>query len=208
MKRKRSVIAIIFAVVWLLGLFPVAYASEESRENLPRVAENGNLRIEILSPTHDGPHAGTDISFRFKVTDLAGKPQDNLQLTFTATRDYSGQVKKEHNSPHDPIVGPFPFVAAGTPGEYIVTANFWHDGHWQLEVGGASLNGQKLRYTQAVGYDLSDGSGFSWDWLIWPGMFLLVLTIVFVISRKKDQFGVPVEELVIEVKEPVTVGGK
>jgi hypothetical protein len=207
MKRKRTIVAVTFALGLLLGLFSVAQASEEDRDNLPRVADNGSLRVEILSPTHDGPNAGTDIIFRFKVTDLTGKPQDNLQLTFTATRDYSGQVKKEHNSPRDPIVGPFPFVATGTPGEYTITANFWHNGHWQIEVGGASLNGQKLRYTQAVAYNLNDGSGFNWDWLIWPGMLLLALAIVFFISRKKDQYGVPVEELV-EVKEPVSVGGK
>lgn len=200
-------VAVIFALGLLLGLFSVALASEEDRDNLPRVADNGSLRIEILSPAHDGQNAGTDIIFRFKVTDLIGKPQDNLQLTFTATRDYSGQVKKEHNSPRDPIVGPFPFVATGTPGEYTIMANFWHNGHWQLEVGGASLNGQKLRYTQAVGYNLNDGSGFNWDWLIWPGMLLLALAIVFILSQKKNQYGVPVEELV-EVKEPVSVGGK
>jgi hypothetical protein len=190
----RVMLAIVLALSLTFALMGAAQAKEEDRENLPRVATSGNIQVEILSPTHDGPHAGSDITFRFKVTDATGKPLDGVKLSFTATRDYSGQVKKEHNSPRDPVVGPYQFTPTGTPGEYTVVANFWHNGHWQISVEGEDLS-SNLRFTQSIASDPNDGTGFSWDWLIWPGMLLIALGIVFFIGTKGDKFAVPEEEV-------------
>lgn len=190
----RVMLAIVLAVALSFAVMGAAQAKEEDRENLPRTATAGNIRVEILSPTHDGPRAGSDITFRFKVTDPSGKPLDGLKLNFTAVRDYSGQVKKEHNSPRDPVVGPYQLTPAGAPGEYTVVANFWHNGHWQLSVGGAELT-SNLRFTQGIGSDPNDGTGFSWDWVIWPSMLLISLGVVFFIGTRGDKFAVPEEEV-------------
>jgi hypothetical protein len=194
MLLRRLGVIVLLALVLITFTVGAAFAKEEDRENLPRVTGDGKVRLEIISPAHDGENAGSDITFLFKATDQNGRPLDNLNLNFTAIRDYSGQVKKEHNGPRDPVVGPLPLQATGNPGEYRVTANFWHNGHWQLRVNGSDLS-KTLFYTQAIGSNPAEGTGFSWDWLIWPGMLLLAIIVVVFIGTRGDKFPVPAEEV-------------
>ncbi|NWJ45911.1 MAG: hypothetical protein HXX08_08535 [Chloroflexi bacterium] len=194
MRKLKKLIPILVLVMLFFSLSGIALAKEEDRENLPRIATIGNTRVEIVLPQHDGTSAGSDITFVFKVTDLAGNPLNNQDLSFMAVRDYSGQVKKEFNGPHDPVIGPDKLQPTGNPGEYKVVANFWHNGHWQLSVSSADFEAP-LRFTQSISSDPADGTGFSWDWLIWPAMLIIATGVVLFIGRKGDKFPVPVEEV-------------
>ncbi len=139
--------------------------------------------------------AGDKTQLRFKITETSGKPASGLNLDLTAIRNYSGQVKKEHNGPRTPDMGPFRLEPAANPGEYQASLTFPQNGHWILKVRGAVLNGESAQFRQPVAVEPNTNSGVNLDWLLWPGLLILVLLIVGFVRNGGERFPVPTGEL-------------
>jgi hypothetical protein len=184
----------LLALVALLSFSGLAAA--EDFIDPPRTQTVGNYTVNFVSPPAGGNYdALKDLTFKFKVIDRQGQPANNLQLNLTATRDYSGQVKKEHNGPRTPNIGPIPLKATGAPGEYQATTQFGVNGHWFIQVDGSGFGQDKVKFRLPVGAPEQTGAGVDLDWLLWVLVAILVTTIVAVIGRKGEIFSVPAEEL-------------
>ncbi len=191
----RFVMIALLAMAAFLGSWTVARADSETIADPPRVQQAGNYTLEYLSAVNTDPKVGDAINFRFRVSDKAGKPIDNLNLTVTAIRNYSGQVKKEHNGPRTPNVGPVDLQPAGKPGEYQTTMSFADNGHWYMKIEGPSLGNASVQFRQPVATQANTEAGINWDWLIWPGIMLLVLGVVAIVRTGGEKFPVPTSEL-------------
>lgn len=200
MREKKSeykwlVLMAALALVATFGSLGIARADSEIIADPPRVQQAANYNIEYLSPGNTGQHVGDNVLFRFRVTDAAGKPVDNLTLDLTAIRNYSGQVKKEHNGPRTPDQGPVLLEAGGKPGEYQTSLKFAENGHWFIKIGGASLNNNTVQFRQPIEAQANTGAGVGLDWLLWAGILVLVGIIVAVVRSGGEKFPVPVAEL-------------
>ncbi len=192
-----------FLKAWLcLGLALaalLAFSSLAAAEDVidpPNSQSAGNYTIDFISPEAAGNHdALKDLTFRFKVIDRQGQPASNLQLNLTAIRDYSGQVKKEHNGPRTPNIGPLRLNASGTPGEYQAVLQFGFNGHWFIQIDGPSLGQDKAKFRLPVGAPEEAGAGIDLDWLLWVGVAFTVIAIVVVVGRKGEIFPIPAAEL-------------
>jgi len=173
----------------------VAQADSEIIADPPRVQQAGGYMIEFVSPGDVGPMVNQDVSFKFRVTDSAGKPVDGLQLNMTAIRNYSGQVKKEHNGPRTPNLGPIVLLPAGPSGEYRANLNFDYNGHWNIKIEGDSLKNVTVLFRQPIAAETNTEAGIGLDWLLWVGIMLLVAAIVVVIRTGGEKFPVPMAEL-------------
>lgn len=191
--RQRGFTALV-ALVALLSFSSIA-AAEDFTDPL-RIQTVGNYTISFVSPEAGGNYdALKDLTFKFKVTDRQGQPASNLQLNLTGTRDYSGQVKKEHNGPRTPNIGPIPLKATGTPGEYQANMQFGVNGHWFIQLSGADFGQDKIKFRLPVGAAEDIGAGIDIDWLLWVLVAVIVIAIVAVVGRKGEVFPVPDKEL-------------
>lgn len=195
---RRMALALV-ALLAAFGSFAVALADSETIADPPRLQQANGYNIEYLAPGDTGQKVGDTVTFRFKVTDAAGKPANGLTLDLTAIRNYSGQVKKEHNGPRTPDMGPVLLEPAGQPGEYTTSLKFDQNGHWNLKIGGASLKDSSVQFRQPIEAESNTGAGINWDWLLWAGILLLVGVIVAVVRSSGEHFPVPTTEL----REPV-----
>lgn len=194
---RRTVVAVLLSLVALLTLSGLARA--EDVIDPPRNQKAGLYNIEFVSPQPgSNQDAEKDTAFSFRVTDAQGKSVDNLQLNVTGIRDYSGQVKKEHNGPRTPNAGPVALRGTGN-GEYGAALRFEFVGHWYIQVDGPSLGQQAVKFRTPIGAAPNKGAGIGLDWLVWAGLVLTVVGIVVVTGRKGHVFPTPHEEL----KEPV-----
>lgn len=173
----------------------VALADSETIADPPRVQNAGGYTITFVSPGDVGPMVNQDVSFKFRVTDVAGKPADGLELNMTAIRNYSGQVKKEHNGPRTPNLGPIVLLPTGQPGEYQASLNFDYNGHWNIKIGGNSLKETSVLFRQPIAAEANSEAGIGWDWLLWVGIMLVVAAIVAIIRTSGEKFPVPMAEL-------------
>lgn len=194
-KQLNRWLALGVALIVVFGSFGLALADSEIVADPPRVQQANGYTIEYLSPGNTGQHVGDKVTFRFRVTDTGGKPVDGLTLDLTAIRNYSGQVKKEHNGPRTPDQGPVLLESAGKPGEYQTTLRFDYNGHWNIKLGGASLNNATVQFRQPIEAQANTEAGVGLDWLIWPGLVLLVIIVVAVIRSGGEKFPVPTNEL-------------
>jgi hypothetical protein len=185
----------------MLSLSGLALAEDTS--DPPRVQQAGGYSIEYLGPPAGKTfQVGTEAVLRFRVSDAKGQPAANLPLNLTAIRDYSGQVTKEHNGPRTPNIGPLPLTQVnGIPGEYQTSLNFSDNGHWAIQIDSSSFSG-KLKFRQPVEAAEDQGAGINFDWLLWPGIFLTVATIVIVVGRRGEVFPTPEDELEPPVPAP------
>ncbi len=203
----RSLLALTLALLVSCAFGTVARAEDSA--DPPRVQSAAGYTIQFISPQAEGNHdAETRLPFRFLVVDSAGKPVSGLNLKLTAVRDYSGQVKKEHNGPRTPNIGPLPLIATGQPGEYGTEVQFGVDGHWYIQLDGPSLNSQALKYRVNIGAAEGKGAGVNWDWLLWVGILAAVGTIVVLVGRKGEVFPTPVAELEPPVPAPTETTGQ
>lgn len=163
----------------------------------PRSQKVGNYTVEFITPQPNSNHdAENDILFQFRVLDATGKPAQGLNLQATAIRDYSGQVKKEHNGPRTPNIGPLALKETATPGIYQTTIRFGFVGHWYVQVDGVSFPEKTFaKFRTPVGAPEGKGQGIGLDWLTWLGVLLTVIGIVVFIGRKGATFAAPPEEL-------------
>lgn len=194
---------LVLALVAFLFLARPALADSESVEDPPRVQQANGYKIEYLSPGNQGQHVGDKITFTVRVSDSAGKPASDLALNVTAIRNYSGQVKKEHNGPRTPDLGPFKLTPAANPGEYQANFTFPQNGHWFIKIDGLPLGASTVQFRQPVEAEANTSAGFNWDWLLWAGIVALVIGIVMVVRDGGEKFPVPTSEL-----EPALVPAK
>jgi hypothetical protein len=172
----------------------------------PRTQKAAGYTVEFLTPAPGGNHdAEIALPFRFRVTDAQGKPATNLNLNVTAIRDYSGQVKKEHNGPRTPPIGPRALKET-EPGVYEASILFGFVGHWYIKVDGASFaDNAFVRFRQPVGAAEGKGQGVGLDWLTWVGLVVVVLGLTAYFAPKKEaNFPIPYDEL--EEPRPAPVG--
>lgn len=200
--HKNSRLIILLALVALLNFTPSALA--EDVVDPPRVQTLNNASVSFVSPEPIANHdAETNVPFRFKMVDAQGQPVSNRNLTLMAIRDYSGQVKKEHNGPRTPNIGPISLVADPTkPGEYTADIRFTYNGHWYVEVTEPSLSTQKVRFRTPIGVAETHGAGLSLDWLTWFGVLAVVAVVVVAIGRKGEVFPVPHDEIEAPLSAP------
>ncbi len=191
---RRGLLATLLALTALFSLGGLAHA--EDVVDPARIQQAGNYTIEFVAPLLGANHAAeTDLPFRFRVTDRQGQPVSNLRLNLTAIRDYSGQVKKEHNGPRTPNIGPLALTpVATTPGEYQTSVRFGFNGHWFIQLDGSDLS-DKVKFRLPIGVAEGKGAGINFDWLVWVGVASVVAGIVVVIGRKGEVFPTPVDEL-------------
>ncbi len=202
-KLARRLTMLSLALLLALSAAPLALAEEVN--DPPRLQNAGSYSIEFLSPVLGGNHlAEEEVAFRFRVTDGQGQPAGGLNLLMTGIRDYSGQVKKEHNGPRTPNIGPLALlpVANGVPGEYQASMRFNLNGHWYVQVDGPSLNSQKVTFRTPIGVAENKGAGVNMDWFTWLGVLLVVITIVTIIGRRGEVFPTPHHELQPAVPAP------
>jgi hypothetical protein len=198
---RQPWLPVLVALAALLSFSSLAAAEDVT--DPPNSQTAGNYTIDFVSPEPAGNHdALKDLTFRFKVTDRQGQPANNLQLNLTAIRDYSGQVKKEHNGPRTPNIGPIPLNTTGTPGEYQAVLQFGFNGHWFVQVDGPALGQAQAKFRLPVGAPEEAGAGIDLDWLLWVGVALTVLAIVAVVGRKGEVFPVPTEEMELPTQAP------
>lgn len=201
--RQLWLSALLALVAWL---YLSGLAAAEELIDPPRIQTVGNYTVSFIAPEPGGNYDTLkDLTFRFKLTDRQGQPALNLQLKLTALRDYSGQVKKEHNGPRTPNIGPVSLQATGTPGEYQANLQFGFNGHWRIEVDGPNLGPAKASFRLPVGTSQETGVGIGLDWLLWVGLAFLVITVVVVVGRKGEVFPVPNEELEPPTLAPASV---
>ncbi|HEX2913933.1 MAG TPA: hypothetical protein VH186_24225 [Chloroflexia bacterium] len=197
----------LLALALFLGFSGLARAEDST--DPPRLQTATGYNIEFVAPPAGGAYrADTDLLFRFRVTDSAGKPASGLQLYLTAIRDYSGQVTREHNGPRTPNVGPITLTAAPNPGEYQATTRIGFNGHWFIQVDGPSLGQEKVKFRLPIGAADNKGAGINLDWLLWVGVLLTVITVVTIVGRKGEVFPTPVEELQPPVKAENIAGAQ
>lgn len=191
---RQRCLAALLALVALFSLSGLAAA--EDVIDPPRIQTVGNNMFTFVAPEAGGNYdALKDLTFKFKVTDRQGQPASNLQLNLTGIRDYSGQVKKEHNGPRTPNIGPIPLKATGIPGEYQAVMQFGINGHWFIQLSGPGLGQDVVKFRLPVGAAEEIGAGVDLDWLLWVLVAVIVIAIVAVVGRKGEVFPVPTEEL-------------
>ena len=195
MKQIGKVFSLILLVLTLtLGLSGVAWA--EDRVDPARIQTAAGYTIDFLSPAAEANHnADKPVLVRVGVRDAKGQPVSGLNLTLTALRDYSGQVTNEHNGPRVPNIGPLTLTPAAQPGQYEASLRFGINGHWFLQVGGAALGNETVKFRTPVGASDDKGTGFNYDWLLWVGVLLAVTTVVALTWRKGEVFPTPTDEL-------------
>jgi hypothetical protein len=194
-KQAKWLIAVALGL-WLVFVFgAVVRAETELFQDLPTKTTVNGYTVEYLPQAN--LNAADPQKFTFKVTDNAGKPLSNLDLKFVAVRDYSGQVKKEHNGPKDPYVGPVKLVATGKPGEYITESalTFTNNGHWRLYVDSTLFGKERAKFTQSVAANRTMEAGMGWDWIIYPLLVAVVIGTVVFIGNKGVRYFVPATEL-------------
>jgi hypothetical protein len=201
----REVLKYKYPAKWLIlamGLILVfaggatAKAESELFQDLPTKMVVNGYTVEYLPVSKDLNSADKQL-FTFKVIDSSGKPADNLNLKFVAVRDYSGQVKKEHNGPKDPYVGPVDLVATGKPGEYKTASDlqFINNGHWRLYVDSEIFGKERAKFTQSIAANRTMEAGLGLDWLVYPVLVLIVVGAVVFIGDKGVKYFVPAAEL-------------
>lgn len=193
----RYMVTLGLALAFLMASSAVAHAEKELFDDLPTKTTIGGYTIEYLKVANNNYAAGQNYKFNFKVSDNTGKPIDKLDLKFTAVRDYSGQVKKEHNGPRDPLVGPVKLVATSQAGEYTTaeTITFSNNGQWRFYVDSESFGTERAKFTQAVAINSSIEAGVGLDWLLYPTLVATVISVVLFIGSKGVRYFVPAAEL-------------
>lgn len=192
---RQRCLAAMLALVALLGFSGLAAAEDVT--DPPRVQNVGNYRIDFIEPDGGNHDALQNITFRFIVVAQQGSLPENVQLNLTAIRDYSGQVKKEHNGPRTPNIGPVPLKSNGKPGQYEATINFAINGHYYIQVDGPTFGKDKATFRLPIGAAENIGAGVDLDWLLWPLVALVVAGIVgfFALGKRGEVFAVPADEL-------------
>jgi hypothetical protein len=198
---RQSLFSILVVLTALLGFSGLAAA--EDLVDPPRTQTAGNYKVTFVSPELTGNHdALNKLAFSFRVTDLQDQPASNLQLNMTAIRDYSGQVKKEHNGPRTPNIGPVPLKITAAPGQYQTELLFGVNGHWIIQLDGPALGQNKIIFRLPVGAAEKIGAGIDLDWFLWVGVAFVVIMIVTLIGRKGEIFPVPADELEPPIPAP------
>jgi hypothetical protein len=193
--RARWFWAVALGLLLVFASSTVARAETELFQDLPTKTTINGYTVEYFPQTN--LNAADQQRFTFKVTDSTGKPAENLDLQLVAVRDYSGQVKKEHNGPKDPVVGPVKLVSNGKPGEYTTTTamQFSNNGHWRVYVDSAIFGKERAKFTQSIAANRTMEAGMGWDWLLYPGLVLFVVGTVMFIGSKGVRYYVPATEL-------------